>query len=88
MKFEVKTENEDLSNSFSKISMTVFFLSLIVIFTNIAFKLRVISRHYQIDYYCRILHIEKSATNFKKLSKISNLKSKQKIWEFCRQVFK
>ena len=88
MKFELKTENEDLSNSFSKISITVFFLSLIIIFIDLAFGLRVISRHYQIDYNCRILSVEKSATSFKKLSKISNLKSKQKIWEFCRQVFK
>ena len=88
MKLELKTENEGLSKSVSKISMTVFFLSLIVIFIDIAFKLRVISRHYQIDYNCRILPIEKSATSFKKLSKISNLKSKQKIWEFCRQGFK
>ena len=88
MKFELRTEKENCSNSFSKISRAVFFLSLIIVLCDTAVKLRVISRHYQIDYNCRILSVEKSANSFKKLSKISNLKSKQKIWEFCRQGFK
>ena len=32
--------------------------------------------------------VEKSALNFKKLSRISNMKGKQKIWEFCKEFLK
>ena len=88
MKFELKTENENYSKSFSHILKNFFYLALIVIACNVALKLGIISRHYQIDFSCRLLSFERSASNFKKLSKLSNLKSKQKIWEFCREVVK
>ena len=88
MKFELKTENEKYSKSFSYVFNTVFMIVLIIIFCNVAIKLRIISKHYQIDYYCRLLSVEKSKSNFKKLSRLSNLKSKQLIWEFCREFVK
>ena len=88
MKFELKTENENNSKSFSKFFMTFFLIVLIIIFCDIALKLGIISRHYQIKYNCELLSVEKSKTNFKKLSSLSNLKSKQRIWEFCREVVK
>ena len=88
MKFELKTENEMYSNLFSHLFRTFFILGLIIIFCDIAIKLGTISRHYQIDFSCRLLSVEKSKSNFNKLSKLSNLKNKQKIWEFCREVIK
>ena len=88
MKFELKTENENYSKSFSNFFKIFFILALIIIFCDVALKLGIISRHYQIEYNCRLLSVEKSSSNFKKLSKLSNLKSKQKIWEFCREVVK
>ena len=88
MKFELKTENENYSKSISYFLGLVFIFSLIIILGDVAIKLGIISRHYQIDYSCRLLSIERSASNFKKLSRLSNLKSKQKIWEFCRGVVK
>ena len=88
MKFEFKTENENYSKSFSKFFVIVFFLTLIIILCDVAIKLGIISRNHKIEYNCRILSVEKSKTHFKKLSKLSNLKSKQKIWEFCREVTK
>ena len=88
MKFELKTENENYSKSFSNVSKTVCILALIILFCDIALKLRVISRHYQIEYNCRLLSVDKTSSNFKKLSKISNLKSRQRIWDFCREVVK
>tara|TARA_B100000945_G_C19830424_1_gene344742 strand:- start:219 stop:485 length:267 start_codon:yes stop_codon:yes gene_type:complete len=88
MKFELKTENKNYSDKFSYALRTIFILALIIIFCDALLKLRVISRHYQIDYNCRLLSIEKSASNFKKLSRLSNLKSKQRIWEFCKEVVK
>ena len=88
MKFEVKTENEDYSKSFSQVMGIVFILAIIIPLCDIALKLGIISRHYQIDYNCRLLSVEKSKTNFHKLSRASKLKSKQRIWEFCREVLK
>ena len=88
MKFELKTENEIYSKSFSLIFAVVFFLPLIIILSDYALKLGVISRYYQVNYNCRLLSLEKSATNFKKLSRLSNLNNKQKIWEFCKEVLK
>ncbi len=88
MKFELKTENESYSKSFSYLFFIVSVLALLIIFCDVALKLGIISRHYQINYNCRLLSVEKSTSNFKKLSTLSRLKSKQKIWELCRDVVK
>ena len=88
MKFELKTENENYSKSISKFIGIVFFITLIIILCDVALKLGIITRNYKIEYNCRLLSVEKSKPHFKKLSKLSNLKSKQQIWEFCREVIK
>ena len=88
MKFELKTENENYSKSISQFFGIVFFLTLIIILCDISLKLGIISRNHKIEYNCRLLSVEKSKPHFKKLSRISNLKSKQQIWEFCREVIK
>ena len=88
MKFELKTENENFLKSNSHLLLILFKLVLIIIFCDIAIKLGIISRHYHLEYNCNLLLIEKSKPNFKKLSMLSNLKSKQRIWEFCREITK
>ena len=88
MKLELKTENENYSKSFLHILITVFIISLIIFLCDVVLKLGIISRHYEIEYKCRILSVEKSTTNFKKLSRLSKLKSKQRIWEFCKEFIK
>ena len=88
MKFELKTENENYSKSISQFFGIVFYITLIIILCNIALKLGILSRNHKIEYNCRLLSVEKSKPHFKKLSRISNLKSKQQIWEFCREVIK
>ena len=88
MKFELKTENDNYLKSFSHFFRTFFSLALIIIFCDVSLKLGIISRHFQIEYICRVLSVDKSTSNFKKLSSLSNLKSKQKIWDFCREVIK
>ena len=88
MKFELKTENDTYFKSFSKFFGVFIVLALIIILCDSALKLGVISRHYQIEYKCRLLAVKKSPFIYKKLSKISNLKSKQGIWEFCREFVK
>ena len=88
MKLELKTENENYLKSLSHVFGLIFRLSLIIILCDIGLKLGIISRNYKIDYNCRLISIEKSTTNFKKLSKLSKLKTKQRIWDFCREVLK
>ena len=86
MKFELKTENENYSKSISQFFGIVFFLTLIIILCDVAVNLGNISRNHKIEYNCRLLSVEKSKPHFKKLSRLSNLKSKQQIWEFCKEV--
>ena len=88
MKFELKTEKENYLKSFPQFFGIVFFLSLIIILSNVALNLGIVSRNHKIEYNCRLLSVEKSKPLFKKLSSLSNLKSKQQIWEFCREVIK
>ena len=88
MKFEFKTENENYLKSFSQFFGLVFLLSFIIIQCDVALKLGIISRNHKIEHNCRLLTVEKSKTHFQKLSKLSNLKSKQQIWEFCREAIK
>jgi len=86
MKFELKTENENYSKSFSQFFRIVFSLTLLIILFDVALKLGIISRNHKIEYNCRLLSVEKSKHHFKRLSSLSKLKSKQQIWEFCREV--
>ncbi len=88
MKFEFKTENENYSKSFSQFFRLLFFLTLIIILCDVSLNLGIISRNHKIEYNCRLLSVEKSKTHFNKLSRLSKLKSKQQIWEFCREVIK
>ena len=88
MKFELKTEKENYSKSFLQFFGIFFFLTFLIIFCDAALKLGNISRTHEIEYNCRLLSVEKSNPHFKKLSRLSNLKSKQRIWEFCSKVIK
>ena len=86
MKFELKTEKENYSKSILQFFVIIFFLTLIIILCDVALKLGIISRNHKIEYNCRLLSVEKSKLHFKKLSRLSNLKNKQQIWEFCKEA--
>ena len=88
MKFELKTENDNYSKSFSHFFRFVLVSALLIIFCDLSLKLGHISKHYQIEFNCKLLSVDKSIPNFKKLSKLSNIKSKQRIWEFCNKYGK
>ena len=88
MKFELKTEKENYSKSFLQFFGIIFFLTLIIILCDVALKLGIISRNHEIENNCRLISVEKSKPYFKKLSRLSKLKSKKRIWEFCSEVFK
>jgi len=88
MKFELKTENENFSKSFLDVFGIFFHLSIIIMFCLVTVRLGIISRHYELNYGCNLLFVEKSKSNFEKLSRLSKLKTKQKIWDFCRENIK
>ena len=88
MKFELKTEKENYSKLFLQFFGIFFFLTLIIILSDVALKLGIISRNHKIEYNCRLLSVVKSKPHFKNLSRLSNLKSKQQIWKFCSEVNK
>ena len=88
MKFEVKTQNDDLLKSSCFVLLSFAILIFIVVLSNISIKLGAISRHYEIKYLCNLLTIEKSSLNFKKLSNLTNQNTKQKMWDLCREIVK
>lgn len=88
MKFEVKTQNDDLWNSSLSFLLIFALISFTVILSSVSIKLGTISRYHEINYLCRLLTIEKSSLNFKKLSKLTNLNTKQKMWDLCREIVK
>ena len=88
MKFELKTENDHFSKASLSIFISLLTILFIVILSSISLKLGPIARNYEINFLCRILTVEKSSSAFKKLSKLSTLNSKQKIWEMCKEIAK
>ena len=85
MRFEIKTDQNRFSDRFSlslAISIIAFFA---VLFTNISFNLNKLTKYYEINYLCRLILVDKSQSNFKKLSKLTKQLKKQKIWDFCKE---
>ena len=82
MRFEVKTDQRRFSEYF----LATFVLFLGVLFFNIVLSLQKISRYYETNYLCKLILVEKSSYDFKKLERIINQKNKQKIWDFCKLI--
>ena len=85
MKFEIKTDQNRFSDKLSlsfAISIITFFAFLL---TNISLKINNLTSFYEINYLCRLIIVDKSPSNFKKLSKLTKQLKKQKIWDFCRE---
>jgi len=88
MKLELKTENDNNLKSLSQFFKIVFISALLMILCDVSLKFGMLSKHYQIVFNCKILTVKKSPSNIKKLSRLSNLKNKQRILEFCREYVK
>ena len=88
MKFEVKTQKDELWKSSFSLILSFILLSFLVVLYNISIKLGTISRHYEITYLCKLLTIDKSSLNFKRLSKLTDQTTKQKMWDLCREIVK
>ena len=86
MKFEIKTDQNRFSDklSFSFALSIITFLAILI--TNISLNINKISKYYEINYLCRLIIVDKSQGNFKKLSKLTNQIKKQKIWDICREI--
>ena len=85
MRFEVNTD----VHKFSDINYWTFLLIIIGLFVlliNVSINLRRISKNYEIDYLCKINLVDKNSSNLKRLSRLTGLKNKKQILEFC-QVF-
>ena len=86
MRFEIKTDQDRFSDKLSltfAISIITFFT---IVFTNFSLNINKLTSYYEINYLCRLILVDKSQSNFKKLSKLTNQLKKQKIWEFCREL--
>ena len=88
MKFELKTDVDNHSKSFTHFLKAVFVSALLIILCDLALKFGIISKHYQIEFNCKILTVKKSPSTLKKLSRLSNIKNKQRILDFCRDFVK
>tara|TARA_B100000212_G_scaffold177774_1_gene133830 strand:+ start:139 stop:405 length:267 start_codon:yes stop_codon:yes gene_type:complete len=85
MRFEIKTDQNRFSDKLSfsfAISIITFFA---ILFTNIALNLSKLTNYYEINYLCKLVLVDKSQSNFKKLSKLTKQLKKQKIWDFCKE---
>ena len=86
MRFEVKTDHRRFSEYFSEIFLVTVLFFFGVLFFNLVFSLQKISKYYETNYLCKLILVEKSSYNFKKLERIINQKNKQKIWDFCKLI--
>jgi len=85
MKFEIKTDQNRFSDKLSlslAITVITFFAILL---GNISFNLVKLTKYYEINYFCRLILVDKSQSNFKKLFKLTKQLKKQKVWDFCRE---
>ena len=85
MRFEVKTDNRIYENLSWPILFTIL-AYLCIIATNLSFNVSKLSKFYEINYFCKKIIIDKSSQNFKRLSKLTNLSNKQKVWDLCKQL--
>ena len=85
MRFEIKTDQNRFSDKLS-LSFAISIIALFsILLTNISLNINKLTSFYEINYLCRLILVDKSQSNFKKLSKLTKQLKKQKIWEFCKE---
>ena len=88
MRFEIKTDNQIINSRFMSIIFISFLVFLTTVFTSISLNLSKISNYFEVNYLCRVFLLEKSSFDSKKLSKLTNQKNKQKMWDLCKEILK
>ena len=85
MRFEIKTDQNRFSDKLS-LSFAISILTfLAILLINISSNINKLSSYYEIKYLCRLIIVDKSQSNFKRLSKLTKQLKKQKIWDFCKE---
>jgi len=85
MRFEIKTDQNRFSDKLS-LSFAISIISLFsILLTNISLNINKLTSFYEINYLCKLITVDKSPSNFQKLSKLTKQLKKQKIWDFCRE---
>tara|TARA_Y100001933_G_scaffold225435_1_gene238743 strand:- start:197 stop:463 length:267 start_codon:yes stop_codon:yes gene_type:complete len=85
MRFELKTDQNRFSDKIS-LSFAILVLAFCAILvTNVSLNINKLATYQEINYLCRLIIVDKSQTNFKKLSKLTKQLKKQKIWDFCKE---
>ena len=88
MRFEIKTDNQIINSRFMWIIFISCLVFLTTVFTSISLNLSKISNYFEVNYLCRVFFLEKSSFDPKKLSKLTNQKNKQKMWDLCKEILK
>ena len=86
MRVEVKTDNQIFSNRFMTIILISGISFFITVLTSISLHLANISNYFEVKYLCKLFLLEKSSFDSKRLSKLTNQKSKQKMWDICKEM--
>ena len=85
MRFEIKTDQKRFSDKIS-LSLAISIITFLSIhLTSISLNINNLTSYYEINYLCRLILVDKSDGNFKRLSKLTKQLKKQKIWDFCRE---
>ena len=85
MRIELKNDQNRFSDKFSlsfALSVITFFA---ILFTYLSLNIKKLTNYYEINYLCKLILVDKSQSNFAKLSKLTKQLKKQKIWDFCRE---
>ena len=85
MRFEIKTDQNRFSYKLSLSFALSILTFLAILLTNISLNINKLTSYYEINYLCRLILVDKSQSNFKKLSQLTKQFKKQKIWDFCRE---
>ena len=86
MRFELKTDHNNILNTPNWLLFFSAFVFLIILLSDLSLNIKRISRNYEIDYLCRLVLVDKSSSNFKRLSKLTRQESKSKVWEYCKSI--
>ena len=86
MRFEVKTDNQIFSNRLMSILFISGIFFFITVLTSISLQLSNISNYFEVKYLCKLFLLERSSFDSKRLSKLTNQKSKQKMWDLCKEM--
>ncbi len=88
MRFELKNDNQVLSSRINSIILISSIFYFILLLTSLSINLNKISKYFEVNYLCKLFIVEKSSFNFKRLSKLTNQTSKQKMWDLCKEITK